>query len=185
MPGLRDTTAPGAVVLETDRLLLRRWIIGDAALQRRLWEERDPRAPAHRRLSPDGHPTVAEFEDRIRTAERRPGMGLLVAVRRDDGAAIGYCGLIANPDGPDDEPEIAYELLRAAWGRGYATEAAHAVVAWASASGHRRLWATVRDWNTASRRVVAKLGFVETDRVEPDAVHGDSLFHRLDLPGGR
>ena len=38
-----------------------------------------------------------------------------------------------------------------------------------------RLWATVWDWNTASRRVLAKLGFVETDRTE-DPTHGTNLF---------
>jgi ribosomal-protein-alanine N-acetyltransferase len=38
------------------------------------------------------------------------------------------------------------------------------------------LWATVRDWNVASRRVLEKLGFRETDHVERDPVHGDSLL---------
>jgi ribosomal-protein-alanine N-acetyltransferase len=37
------------------------------------------------------------------------------------------------------------------------------------------LWAGVRDWNIASRRVLAKLGFQETGAVERDAAHGDSL----------
>jgi len=71
---------------------------------------------------------------------------------------------------------LAFELLRAAHGRGYATEAGHAVVAWASEAGYQRLWATVRDWNAASRRVLEKLGFRETEQVEPDAVYGDSLL---------
>ena len=51
-------------------------------------------------------------------------------------------------------------------GQGYATEA----------SGYQRLWATVWDWNTASRRVLAKVGFTETERKEEDAVHGTTLF---------
>ena len=41
---------------------------------------------------------------------------------------IGYCGLTPHGNGSPDEPELAYELLRAAHGRGYATEAARAVV---------------------------------------------------------
>ena len=76
--------------------------------------------------------------------------------------------------GPDGEPELAIELLRAAHGHGYATEAGRAVVTWVSNAGYQRLWATDWDWNTASRRVLAKLGFRETGRVEP-GVHGDSL----------
>jgi [ribosomal protein S5]-alanine N-acetyltransferase len=61
-------------------------------------------------------------------------------------------------------------------GRGYATEAAQAVVTWVSEAGYRQLWAEVRDWNFASRRVLAKLGFRETGRAEHDAIHGDSLL---------
>jgi RimJ/RimL family protein N-acetyltransferase len=71
---------------------------------------------------------------------------------------------------------LIYELLRAAHGYGYATEAGRAVVTWAGEAGYARLWATVRDWNVASRRVLEKLGFRETGRVESDAVYGDSLL---------
>ncbi|WP_327225531.1 GNAT family N-acetyltransferase [Kibdelosporangium aridum] len=46
-----------------------------------------------------------------------------------------------------DEPELSYELLRVAHGRGYATEASRAAVTWARAAGYRRLWGTVWDWN--------------------------------------
>lgn len=34
----------------------------------------------------------------------------------------------------------------------------------------------MREWNAASRRVLAKLDFRETGQVEADAVHGDSLL---------
>lgn len=165
-------------MLETDRLLLRPWRAGEAGIQRELWAERDPRVPPHRRLDADGRPTLAELEDGIR-AGRRPG--LLAIEVRATGDVVGYCGLLPNEHGQDDEPELAYELLRRAWGHGYATEAGRAVVDDARASGHRRLWATVRSWNEPSFRVLARLGFVVTDRVEPDPVHGDSVFARLDL----
>jgi RimJ/RimL family protein N-acetyltransferase len=160
--------------LETERLLLRPWRIEDAVVQHALWAERDTRVPAHRRLDVDGHPTVEDLEQRIRDG-RQPG--LLAAVLRETGEMIGYCGLI---DG-EPEPEIAYEFLRATWGRGYATEAAQAVVDEARARGYRRLGAGVRVWNTASLRVLDKLGFVITDRVEPDPVHGDSVFTTREL----
>lgn len=51
-----------------------------------------------------------------------------------------------------------------------------AVLEWARSSGHERLGATVWDWNTASRRVLAKVGFTETERNEVDAVYGTTLF---------
>ena len=50
------------------------------------------------------------------------------------------------------------------------------MVTWVSEAGYGRLWAGVREWNAASRRVLAKLGFRETGGVERDAVHGDSLL---------
>lgn len=164
--------------LETERLLLRPWRVEDAVVQHRLWSERDPRVPAHRRPDADGHPTVPELEERIRD-RRQPGLLAIELV--STGEVIGYCGLIDSTHGDQGEPELAYELLRASWGHGYATEAARAVVVRARAIGYRRLWAGVRAWNSASFRVLDKLGFVVTDRVEPDAVHGDSVITTLEL----
>lgn len=164
------------VVFETDRLLLRPWRVSDAAVLRELWTERDPRVPPHRRISPDGHPTLEDIEDRIRRDSRHPFPGLLAAEQKSSGQVIGYCGLIPNEHGRAGEPELAFEFLREVWRQGFATEASWTVLQRAQASGYRRLWATVRDWNTASRRVLAKLGFVETGQVEPDEIHGDSLF---------
>jgi RimJ/RimL family protein N-acetyltransferase len=77
---------------------------------------------------------------------------------------------------PAAEPELAFELLRRVWCQGYATEASLAVLEWAKSLGYERLWATVWDWNVASRRVLAKVGFTETERQEVDAVHGTTLF---------
>lgn len=168
-------TPDGEVVLETDRLLLRPWRVAEAVVQRELWTERDPRVPPHRRIDATGHPTVDDLEEWIRT-HQPTSIGLLAVERRAGRDVIGYCGLIDSGRGSEGEPELAFELLRRVRGRGYATEAALAVLDWARSSGFRRLWATVRDWNTASRRVLAKVGFVETDRVERDEVYGDTLF---------
>ncbi|WP_326964294.1 GNAT family N-acetyltransferase [Arthrobacter sp. PL16] len=130
-----------------------------------------------------GRPTLNDLEDRVRRGDPDASLGLLAIERRDRGDVIGYCGLIANDHGQDGEPEMAYELLRAVWGQGYATEASLAVVSWAKELGYRRLWATVREWNTASRRVLVKLGFVETARVKRHPIHGNSLFYIMDFSG--
>ncbi len=162
------------VVLETDRLLLRPWRVSEAAIQRELWTERDPRVPAHRRIDTEGRPTVADIEDWIRAA-KPSSTGLLAVERKAVGDVIGYCGLIESGPGSDEEPELAYELLRRVWGQGFATEASWAVLNWARSSGFERLSATVWEWNTASRRVLAKLGFTEADRTV-DEIHGTNLF---------
>jgi len=176
---MAGATTPGhAGGLETARLLLRPWRAAEAAIQRELWTERDPRVPPHRHIDAQGHPTVADIEHGIRTAAQPSSIGLLAVERKAAGDVIGYCGLIDSGHGPGQgpEPELAFELLRRVWGQGYATEASLAVLDWARSSGYERVWATVWDWNTASRRVLAKLGFTETDRKEVDAVHATTLL---------
>ena len=170
------TFPPALDPLETDRLILRRRRADEAAIYRQLWTERDPRVPPHRHISAEGRPTVAEIAAQIRAEDEAAGPGLLAVQRKAAGDVIGYCGFVDHGSGAANEPELAYELLRAAHGFGFATEAGRAVVAWAEASGYRRLWAGVRDWNVASRRVLTKLGFRETGNVEPSAAYGDSLL---------
>jgi ribosomal-protein-alanine N-acetyltransferase len=172
---IADATPHGEVSFETSRLVLRSWRVAEAAVLRELWTERDPRVPPHRRIDEDGHPTLAELEDSIRT-NQPSSIGLLAIERKVARDVIGYCGLVDSGRGSEGEPELAFELLRRVWGQGYATEAALAVLDWARSSGYERLWATVWDWNTASRRVLAKVGFTETEQKEVDAAHGTTLF---------
>lgn len=168
-------------VLKTERLLLRPWRTGDAAFQRQLWTERDPRVPAHRRITSDGRPTVEEMEGWVRGYKQVPPPGLLVVERVGSTGPLGYCGLVPNSVGRPDEPELAYEFLQEFWNHGYATEASGAVVDVARTIGYRYLASTVREWNTASLRVLEKLGFVNTGEQEDDEVHGPSLLLRKAL----
>lgn len=154
--------------------------VEEAATYRQLWTERDPRVPARRRIDADGRPNVEDIEEQLRTEIASPGLKVLAVELKDTAEVIGYCGLFAVDGRPADEPELAYELLVAAHGHGYATEAAHAVVTWAREAGYPRLWADVWDWNTASVRVLEKLGFRATGVVEPGP-HGESLQTVLDL----
>ena len=166
--------------LQTDRLRLRQWLPSDAEEHRGLWLERDPRS--RRRVDADGHPTIDEMRGWLVANPRgaESGLGLLPIELRDTGEFIGYCGLIVG-DGTFDEPEIAYELARRAHGFGYATEAARAVVDAAALTGRRRLWATVREWNAPSFRVLEKLGFENSGRVTEDPERGDSIWMAREL----
>jgi RimJ/RimL family protein N-acetyltransferase len=99
------------------------------------------------------HETLGEHEGgtdlsvqdvRLRLAEQRrqarsSGIGLLTIRRRADDEPLGYCGLIVGRCSID-EPEIACELLKRFHGCGYATEAAHAVMDAAFATGRTRIW---------------------------------------------
>lgn len=163
------------IKIETDRLVLRRPSAEDATVRRQLWTERDPRVPPHRRIGPDGRPTVEDIAASLRPEQQDPKTGLLTIMRTYESDAIGYCGLIFDGRGPQDEPEMAYELLRRAQGFGYATEAARGVLEWAAKAGYRRVWAGVRRWNGASLRVLQKLAFVDTGQDELDADYGDTV----------
>lgn len=101
----------------------------------------------------------------------------MLAVERKCGQdVIGYCGLFDSDKLPDGQPEIAFEMLRRVWGQGFATEASAAVLVWAASSEYRQLWATVGEWNVASRRVLEKVGFTETARTEIHPVYGRNLY---------
>lgn len=161
-------------MIETARLRLRPWRVADAAFHRELWTERDPRVPPHRRIDAHGEPSIATLEDGIRRSPQTGPIRLLVAELRETRERIGYCGLIAGSDATEGEPEIAYELLRRHQGRGYATEAASAIIDLARAAGIPRLWASVWAWNAPSLRVLAKLGFAEVGRTETE--HGTNIM---------
>ena len=140
--------------LTTDRLVMRPFSIDDAPLHAEMISERGPGARHY-------GATVAAVEQIIQRLLREAaehGFGLYALERVEDAGFIGYCGLIVGR-GSITEPEIAYELLSRFHGRGYATEAATAVVEAARATGRRRLVATVGPTNAASFRVLEKVGF--------------------------
>jgi [ribosomal protein S5]-alanine N-acetyltransferase len=167
--------------LETDRLTLRHQRVSDAAVIRQLWTERDVRVPPHRRIDLQGRPTEEDIATQIREERDGSGSGLLAVERKDSADVIGYCGLVFSGNGSKEEPELAFELLRAAHNHGYATEAGRAVITWAGEAGYRRLWAGVWDWNVASRRVLEKLGFRDTGQVTRETISGPSLLTVLEF----
>ena len=73
------------------------------------------------------------------------------------GRPVGGAGLFPlNWEGP--EIELAYHVVPSAWNRGYASEAAAAVLAAAWDDGLDHVVAVAMPGNAASRRVMAKLG---------------------------
>ncbi len=91
----------------------------------------------------------------------RRGFGLWLVEERAAGRLAGVCGFCPHPG--SGEPELAYAIIRPCRGRGYATEAAAAALRWAlDEAGLARVVATALSSNAASRRVLEKIGMVET-----------------------
>lgn len=102
---------PVLKALETDRLILRRRNVDEAGVYRRLWMERDPRVPTHRRIDAEGRPTVEDIASEIRREREETRPGVLAAERKSAGDVIGYSGLVFHGNGAPDEPELAYDDL--------------------------------------------------------------------------
>jgi len=78
---------------------------------------------------------------------------------RGDDHLIGMCGTYAW-DRSDRHVDIGYHLLPAHWGKGYATEAAHAIIRWSFDNYDvHRIQADCTDGNLASEHVLLKCGF--------------------------
>ena len=74
-----------------------------------------------------------------------------------DKTVIGACGIVFQYEAT---PELGYWLGVDHWGKGYATEALHAVIDYAFTDmNHESLQAGARVTNPASRRVLEKCGF--------------------------
>lgn len=169
--GNRTSIGFTGMELLTPRLLLREFVAGDwpavLAYQRdprylRYYEWTDRTADEVRRF-------VAMF---VAQQQEQPRTRFQLAItRRDDGRLIGNAGVRLSAAAPG-EAEIGYELAPDEWGRGYATEAAAAVVRFGrEALGVRRLTAwTVAD-NTGSIRVLEKLGFRLEARLPEEAYY--------------
>lgn len=101
---------------------------------------------------------------------RDHGFGMLAVRRREDQRALGLCGLVKRPELED--VDIGYAFLPEARGQGLALESARAV--WDHATGElgmTRLVAIVAPDNSASRRLLEKLGLRYEDDIclHPDA----------------
>ena len=151
------TTAP-IVVLETERLVLRRLVPEDIAALHALYRD-----PVVRRYFPDGTRTLEqtreELEWFLHGHPRHRELGLWATVERATGAFLGRCGLLPWTIDGVAEVELAYLIDPARWGEGFATEAARAIVRHAhEAIGLARLIGLIDPANRASVRVAEKVG---------------------------
>ncbi len=144
-------------ILETQRLTLRKITVDDAVFMLDLLNQ-----PSFIQFIGDrGVRTLDDarklIEERYLTAYERLGFGIYLTLLRDTSIPIGICGLVKR-DGLDDV-DIGYAFLPRYWSKGYASEAALAVLAYARGTlGMKRIFGITTPDNTSSIRVLEKIG---------------------------
>lgn len=160
-------------LLETDRLALRRFTEADEEVLFDL--DGDPEVM---RFLNGGTPTPRDI---VRTVimprfllydEHFPSSGFWAAIERSTGDFLGWFSIVRSEATPV-EVSLGFRLRRAAWGKGYATEGAWALVRKAFTElSVQRVVATTYEHNLASRRVLEKMGMtiVRRFRLTPQDV---------------
>ncbi|MDR3508113.1 MAG: GNAT family N-acetyltransferase [Caulobacteraceae bacterium] len=149
--------------IETRRLALRAPCMSDATRLALLANDFDIARMTTRMPYPYRQEDAEAFLGRMETLDHAREAAFVIE-HEDEGAI----GVIALHPSDSFAPEIGYWLGRAYWGRGFATEAAAAVLAWTKSRwGRRALVSGHFADNPASGRVLEKAGFLYTGEVLP------------------
>ncbi len=146
------------VIIETERLLLRTFTMEDASLIYNLNLDPDvirytldPMADidkAKEVLEEVILPQYALYNHGRWAVHIKPGLEF-----------IGWCGLKTRPE--MNEIDLGYRFMKTAWGKGFATESAHACLKYAFEKlNHQRIVGRALPANTASIRVLEKCGMI-------------------------
>jgi ribosomal-protein-alanine N-acetyltransferase len=146
------------IILETKRLMLRRFVLPDLDDLFKFYSDPDvikyiPDAPRSYGETKEelewflnGHPTF-------------PELGLWATIDKETGQFIGRCGLLPWTIDGQHEVEVAFALSKAYWGQGLATEAAQALVHYGFEHlGLSRLICLIDHDNEGSIKVASKVG---------------------------
>ena len=156
-----------APMLETERLLLRPLSADEVGSLCRISNEPNVRLY----LWDDEPVSEATIKGLIAQSERmfsQEQIGLFGVRVRGSEDLVGFCGFVRL--GGMEESELWYELTQMVWGRGLATEAARACVRYAFEEvGMERVIAGADAPNTASLRVIEKLGMKYLGNINPSA----------------
>ena len=145
-------------VIETERLILRRWRDADREPFAALCA--DPEVMRHF-PAPLGRAQSDALIDREIDAIERDGFGLWAVERKEGQAFIGFVGLkkVSLNAPVDGEIEIGWRLGRPFWRRGYASEAARAALDWVwRHKDAEQIVSFTAIGNLPSRGVMAKIG---------------------------
>lgn len=163
--------------VRTDRLILRGPAAADAPAFAELANDLGVAGMTSKMPHPYGLADAEAFVAQVQKGDPRHEAAFTIEHRQF--GAIGVLGFDRNEAG---RLEVGYWLGRPFWGRGYATEALTAALAWAKDDWRRNVvWASHFADNRASGQVLVKAGFLYTGDVEPrmSAARGEPVPTRM------
>lgn len=144
------------MVLETERLILRRFVDSDCAAWSKVLTDPKVMYAYEHGFSQE---EVRQWMDRQQERYAQYGFGLWAAVEKENDELIGDCGITMQDWNGREVPEIGYHLRRDKWGQGFATEAARACRDYAFRTlGFPEVFSIIRDNNFPSQRVALRNG---------------------------
>jgi ribosomal-protein-alanine N-acetyltransferase len=160
------------IILETNRLLLRRQVLEDLDALWALYCD-----PEITKYIPDAPRSFEEAREELEWHmnghPRYPELGLWASIHKESGKFIGRCGLLPWTIEGQREVEVAYTITREYWGQGLATEAARGILEYAFKELKlSRLICLIDPENIASQRVAGKIGMTFERKV--DGIDGDN-----------
>ena len=157
-------------MIETERLLLRLAKVSDAEAVYNNWVS-DPQVSKFMRWNT--HTSIDETKEWLAATEARgftDNVHDWLFVLKETGEPIGSGGVFYNST--CDALELGYCVMRPLWGKGIASEAAKAILQFATEKlGKTKIYACHAKENMASGKILEKLGFVYT---------GDTSYAKFD-----
>jgi [ribosomal protein S5]-alanine N-acetyltransferase len=142
------------IILQTERLLLRQFTIDDADLIYQL--NSDPEVVRYVHEPPTSPENAPDVVRDIILPQYELGLGRWAVHLRSSGEFIGWCGLKKLPEG---EVDLGFRYKKDHWRKGYATEAAVAVVRYGFEDLRlQKMIGCAHIHNTASQHVLEKCG---------------------------
>ncbi len=157
------------MIMETERLFLRKMNMEDYDALYLVLADQD--IMRHYPYTFDER-RVRSWIERNIERYRKDGFGLWAVCLKDTGEMIGDCGLTLQDIEGEMLPEIGYHIRRDRQRKGYAKEAAKAVMDWAFMNtDYPALYSYCKYTNEASIRTAESIG-MQFDREYPDEANG-------------
>lgn len=165
----------GGLEIQTERLTLRPLTMDDVETIHKIWTD----AGVRKFMWDD---EIISFEEASAVVEksvkyfRCKGLGLWAVLPHDEARIIGFCGYWFFHEPP--QLELLYGIITDQWGKGYAPEAAKAMLSFGFEElGFDDVRASADAANVASERVMQKLGMKFTARREAEGL--DTIFYSI------